>query len=772
MRFISLFRIPICVLFLGSAVLAQSNPVPLINQLEPASRRPGTNGFELMVMGAGFAPTAVVNWNGSPRTTEVISSTRIKASISASDVAQIGTASVTVVNPPPGGGTSGPAFFPIRRPLSSLALALDPNLSVTGSVAVADFNNDGKLDVVVVENQYQGQSNSINLYYGNGDGTFQAPIQSPTNGPDSGAVVGDFNGDGILDIAVSEWSGCCGATRIYLGTSDGHFTEVPDNNPTSSGAVGVADFNNDGKLDLEIVEYDYWGSPTLYLALGNGDGTFSNTLSVVSLGYGLIEAAVADFNHDGNLDVAVVGEDSIGGDGVLYVVFGNGDGTFQSPVVYSANPRTQGAVIAADVNGDGILDLVTDEVCVYLGNRDGTFETPQCNGYGNTGSILAAGDFNGDGKIDLVTSDYLGDILIMLGNGGGTFQSPITLAEPASNFVAMGDFNGDGMLDLIASGSSAPALFLQTTASVSPTMLAFGNQAVGVPSSPQNVVLTNIGKSRLKISSIAMGGADPGDFSQTNNCGKGLAAGASCQIQVTFTPTALGARSASVVINSPELSVPQTVPLSGTGVTITISLTPSQMHFGTQLVNTTSPPQMATLTATGTYQVTIQGIAADPPFGQTNNCPTTLYPNNNCLIRVTFDPSQKGLAKGKLTVTASATNSPQSTVLTGVGTVVELSPVGVNFGDQKVGTKSAKVDVKLTNTGNTTLNVSQIGIAGKDPGDFSESNNCGTSIPPGDWCRIKVWFAPTQKGRRSAKVSIQDDGGGSPQEVPLVGRGT
>jgi hypothetical protein len=340
--------------------------------------------------------------------------------------------------------------------------------------------------------------------------------------------------------------------------------------------------------------------------------------------------------------------------------------------------------------------------------------------------------------------------------------------------VALGDFNDDGMLDLIATNQNAStlSLFLQTTASVSPTAVAFGSQAVGVPSAAQNIILTNIGKQRLPITSIISGGADPADFSQTNNCGKGLEAGASCQIAAVFTPAALGPRSGSVVINSPALSVPQTLPLNGTGVTITLSLTPTQMQFGTELLNTSTLPQIATLTATGTYQVSIQSIVVNPPFSQTNNCPSTLYPTYDCLIRITFDPSQKGPAKGSLSVTANATNAPLQVALVGIGSVVELSPVGINFGDQNVGTTSAKVEVLLTNTGSASLNVSQIGITGRDPGDFGESNNCGTTVPSGGQCRIEVWFSPTLSGHRSARLSVQDNGGGSPQQVLLVGQGT
>src|SRR5690242_14315997 len=98
----SISRLATCVVLLGIAALAQSNPVPLISQLAPLSARPGGKGFELKVTGSGFVPSAILKWNGFARTTEVVSGSVVKAAINAADIAQIGTASVTVVNPAPG----------------------------------------------------------------------------------------------------------------------------------------------------------------------------------------------------------------------------------------------------------------------------------------------------------------------------------------------------------------------------------------------------------------------------------------------------------------------------------------------------------------------------------------------------------------------------------------------------------------------------------------------------------------------------------------------
>jgi hypothetical protein len=196
------------------------------------------------------------------------------------------------------------------------------------------------------------------------------------------------------------------------------------------------------------------------------------------------------------------------------------------------------------------------------------------------------------------------------------------------------------------------------------------------------------------------------------------------------------------------------------------------LKFPLQLVGTTSSAQTATFTNTGSVVVNISKISITKAFAQTNNCPSSLRVGTDCQIHVSFKPTAKGITTGTLSVTDDATGSPQTVALSGTGTVVELSTIGINFGDQKVGTKSASVPAMLTNKGTTSLSISQITITGADAGDFSQTNNCGSSVPAGESCAIKVAFKPTATGQRSAKITITDDGGGSPQGIALSGTGT
>jgi hypothetical protein len=759
-------------LFIVAAVsvgFAQSNPVPFIEQIAPISVRPGHKGFDLTVTGSGFAADSVLHWNGAPRTTSIISQNLIKASISASDVSHVGTASLVVVSPSPGGGTSNVAYLPIRGSLATAALAPDMNLNALGQGVTADFNNDGKLDVAVAENQSNGQG-LIAVSFGNGDGTFRSAVQTQTAFSPQSIFAADFNGDGIPDLAIGRDDY---TISIFLGSGDGHFSLVSDNYPAYETPAAVGDFNGDGKIDL--LTYTYGDQDVgLIIFLGNGDGTFKLGSSVADI-YNASIPALGDFNHDGKLDIAIATLDSYEGAEVLDIFLGNGDGTFQKPVSYPNTYEYQPSTVLADVNRDDIPDLITNGICVFLGNPDGTFQQGQC--LNTAAQQLATGDFNGDGKVDLVTLMEGGDILILLGNGDGTFQSPITIAEPfsySSGFM-IGDFNQDGKLDLLNTEDNYPnyqsVLYLQSPASAVPTNLSFGNQSVGVGSLPQSTTFTNITNKPLTIGSISIGGVNAADFSQTNNCPKTLPPNSSCQFQVTFTPTALGARSAFLNATFRGTNAAQSVPLSGIGVTITVSLAPSKLHFGTDLVNNSSPEQSVKLTSIGTYQVDIQSISTSGAFSQTNDCPSQLYPSYSCVIKVTFDPQQPGPNKGDLTVTDNATGSPQIVNLHGTGTVVELVPMGINFGTEQVGSKSSPVHVALTNTGSAVLHISQITFTGKDPADFQQTNNCGSSIPAGGRCTIKVVFAPTVKGYRQANLSVMDDGGGSPQNVELAGNG-
>ncbi len=339
----------------------------------------------------------------------------------------------------------------------------------TVSLAVADFNNDGKLDYVTANNG--NNTTTLGIALGNGDGTFKTPTTIAIPCGALYVATGDFNGDGKTDMAVAS-ANCSPGTNgvsIFLGNGDGTFTAKgtltsPLSNPFS---VAVGDFNGDGKLDLAVVDRGA-STDAVFFYPGNGDGTFQTPTSV---GLGVLAASnqivVADFNKDGHSDVAV---SQINGSNVV-VILGNGNGTFQAPRI-NALPAQGWGLAVGDFNGDGVPDLVATSpsiggVSVFLGKGDGNF-TPVSNPQSGTlptataavpgggCTDIAVGDFNKDGRLDIAAGlagvNSAAIVAVLPGNGDGTFGPERlwgTADTPQS--IAVGDFNGDGNLDWIAS---------------------------------------------------------------------------------------------------------------------------------------------------------------------------------------------------------------------------------------------------------------------------------------------------------------------------------
>jgi hypothetical protein len=428
---------------LGALAYAQHVPVPFVNQpLVPASVRPGHKAFLLTVNGTGFSKTASVLWNGSPRVTEVLSSSSLQAEISADDVKKAGTASIAVVNP--GRRVSQVIYFTVREPSKSVHMTQTAPINSAGTVIVADFNNDGIPDVAVGISQNGGQSGAIEVYFGDGKGKFRKPVQTTISGVPYTMLAADFNGDGKTDLAVNVNPGE-GSTLILLGNGDGTFNQV--SSEYSGAAVAAGDFNGDGFTDL--IEESSFGEVTVLLS--NGDGTFQY---VYFNGEETGIPAVGDFNQDGILDLAFSYD-------TVDVYLGNGDGTFQSAGTYRVSQG--GNLQAADVNGDGKLDLITSGVTVLLGHGDGTFQIGSSFYVGGYYGWTIA-DFNGDGKLDLIIPviSYGGEaqtLQVFLGDGKGNFGEPIVInagnqvgADPG---LGIADFNGDGKLDAIISTSTS-----------------------------------------------------------------------------------------------------------------------------------------------------------------------------------------------------------------------------------------------------------------------------------------------------------------------------
>ena len=211
--------------------------------------------------------------------------------------------------------------------------------------------------------------------------------------------------------------------------------------------------------------------------------------------------------------------------------------------------------------------------------------------------------------------------------------------------------------------STPPTLIL------APASLSFGVLVVGTESDPQVETLTNTGGSELAINSVGITGTNAADFDQNSTCGSSLGAGASCTLNVTFTPSQLGPRSASIIIADDAVVSSQTLSLTGMGGDSgpNATLSPTSLTFGDQVVGTASPTQSITLSNYGTATLSLTSIAASANFGETNTCNSTLASGATCTINVTFTPSESGDLSGALSMADDAAGSPQTVSLSGTG---------------------------------------------------------------------------------------------------------
>jgi FtsP/CotA-like multicopper oxidase with cupredoxin domain len=381
------------------------------------------------------------------------------------------------------------------------------------------------------------------------------------------------------------------------------------------------------------------------------------------------------------------------------------------------------------------------------------------------------------------TADFL-----MTQTCGTTF--PVTIIAGAScaasvTFTPAVSGPRSASLDVIvsapAASQSVPMSGTGTLAGavLTPASVVFANQFVKTASTSQTLTLLNSGLAPLTITSIAITGTNPADFSQTNGCGTSLAAGVSCTISVIFTPSARGARTATLVVTDSSPVPTQTTTLSGVGIAPVAAVFPPAIPFGVQVIATTSAPQTLIVSNSGDVALTISNIsigganASEFAFAS-GTCIAPVAALNVCSFTVSFTPAVSGVRSAVVSIASSDPINPVLSVpLTGTGTAVSLSPTAVAFANQTVGTSSASHSVTISNVGPTALAISSLALAGTNPTEFTLNSQCGATVNPGRSCNVLVRFAPTAVGTVSASLVVTTSDPGVPvATVGLTGTAT
>jgi len=442
--------------FLGTtttAASASASAALTVTAVTGAGIQPSTTSITPSGVQGNYTLTATVSSDGNVAPTGSVS---FVDTGNANAVLATATLAPVVVNP---GFASGSTV------LGQLSNLFDIG-DILSFVAAGDFNGDGIPDLAVTDH-----FGYLIVMLGKGDGTFATPLMSVID-PGSeffanDIAVGDFNGDGKLDLALISQNDDPPTVAILLGNGDGTFTQSQTmDTGIETCCIAIGDFNRDGNLDLAVLNSAF---NQVTILLGNGSGTFTPgpTMSTNANPYSLVSVAVGDFNGDGILDLALSDDAS----NTVTIMLGNGDGTFTTATASTATGPSPTFITVADLNGDGKPDLAvttSNNVSILLGNGDDTFTAAPSPVTGSGLGQVTVADLNGDGKPDLaVANTPSNSVTVLFGNGDGTFTlepSPATGMGP--QFIVAADFNGDGRPDMAVGnqGDSSVTVLVAETA--------------------------------------------------------------------------------------------------------------------------------------------------------------------------------------------------------------------------------------------------------------------------------------------------------------------
>jgi hypothetical protein len=517
-------------------------------------------------------------------------------------------------------------------------------------------------------------------------------------------------------------------------------------------------------------------------------GTVSLTITNVALG-GTNSGDFSLVAPNSGTDCRTIGTVPAGGNCVLAATFTpSATGARSATVTFTdnSNPTTQ----VLNLSGTGTFPQATPTPSpLAFGNqRENTTSSAHTLTLtnGGTGTLNVSSVVLGGANASDFAITSNGCTGAVAAGGNCTVQltfKPTTLTAESATLT----FTDDASPTTQVVNLTGTGVFPQATPTPSP--LAFGNQRENTTSSAHTLTLTNGGTGTLNVSSVILGGANASDFAITSNgCTGAVAAGGNCAVQLTFKPTTLTAESATITFTDDASPTTQVVNLTGTGVFPQASAGPGALAFGNQTTGTTSAPQTVTLTNGGTdvLQLTTVALGGSNPsaFAMANGstCTTvgTVNAGSSCVVNVTFTPSSTTSFSATLTFSDNASPATQVVNLTGTGvtSTVLFNPSTIAFGNQRQGVPSAQMTSTLSNTGSTTLTISNVTIGGANGSDFAFATpgsgaDCRTAgtVAAGSSCVIATTFTPGGLGARSATVSVADSAAGSPHTLSLTGTG-
>ncbi len=686
----------------------------------------------------------------------------------------------------PGSGGASYVYFLLGRgdatfggaPFYSIA---GGNESQTGpSFATADLNGDNKPDLITTA--IANSQRSLYTLTGSGSGTFTPGTTEAISAVNVGAtpplvLAGDLTGnhkiDAIVGVTTQDGPGT-GDLAVFLGNGNDTFSGEKDTILGSSiGAMVAGDFNNDKKLDVIAggivsgdVPYDPVSGAVFFLA-GQGNGFFATPAPIASP-LNPVALAAMDFNGDKNLDLVIADGGApfvttpIVGSAKVYL--GDGNGSFQTPITLNA-PVFPQAVAIADINKDGNQDIVVlsapnfptgnqpyvSTVYVFMGDGHGNFGSPTSTALDEYATGLQVGDLNGDGFPDLAIASCCGfsNSEVWTGNGDGTFNGPTELRIGiSSSFPVLADL-GNGKPDLLVGTGNSIVSMLNISGEGIPTPIAAGSSPGTTPTSTPTATATST-KAPTPTA--------------TPTSTKAVTSTPTPTSTKPATPTATRTATPTATRTSTPTATPTAIAAS-----TMLSARPSTIKFAKVDASGTSKLVKVTLTNKGAAAANISNITASASFmiaSTGNTCSGhSIAPKKTCTFQVGFTPAMvESVTNGSIHVAYNGT-SPAVTLM-GDGIAVALkAPTSARFAAQAPGTIGKPKTLTLSNPNTVSVVLGSVSRSGADPGSFTiASDTCsGHSVGAKGKCTIGLEFAPPANagGTQAATLSVGFTYGGN-----------